>query len=118
MHSGMFEFIAIERIVFGKPAAEALRAEADRLKAQRVFMIVSGTMNRTTDEVKKVRDALDGRCAGVYDRVLSHTPRETVLEIAKEARAAGTDLIVTFGGGSVTDAGKMTQLCLQHNITE
>ena len=118
MHSGMFEFIAIERIVFGKPAAEALRAEADRLKAQRVFMIVSGTMNRTTDEVKKVRDALDGRCAGVFDRVPSHTPRETVLKIAKEARAAGTDLIVTFGGGSVTDAGKMTQLCLQHNITE
>ena len=59
MNSGLFEFIAIERVVYGKPAAQALRAEVDRLKAQRVFMIVSGTMNRTTDEVTKVRDALD-----------------------------------------------------------
>ena len=28
MHSGMFVFTAIERIVFGQPAATALRAEA------------------------------------------------------------------------------------------
>ena len=118
MQSGMFEFTAIERVVYGKPAAEALLAEVERLKAQRVFLIVSGTMNRTTDEVAKVRDALGARVAGVYYRVPPHTPRETVLEITREARAAGTDLLVSFGGGSVTDAGKITQLCLQNNVTE
>src|SRR5262245_42739654 len=81
MHSGMFVFTAIERIVYGQPAAAALRAEAERLQAQRVFLIVSGTMNRTTDEVAKVREALGGRYAGVYDRMPSHTPRDAVLEV-------------------------------------
>ncbi|HTE13707.1 MAG TPA: iron-containing alcohol dehydrogenase, partial [Burkholderiales bacterium] len=118
MHSGLFVFTAIERIVYGQPAAQALRAEVERLKANRVFLIVSGTMNRTTDEVAKVREALGARYAGLYDRVPSHTPRETVLEVAHAARTVDADLIVTFGGGSVTDAGKLTQLCLRHNITE
>jgi len=118
MQSGMFVFTAIERIVYGQPAAQALRVEAERLNAGRVFLIVSGTMNRTTDEVVKVREALRERFAGVYDRVPSHTPRETVIDIAQAARAAGTDLIVTFGGGSVTDAGKMLQLCLRHDVTD
>lgn len=118
MHSGMFVFTAVERIVFGQPAAQALAAEAKRLDAKRAFLIVSGTMNRTTDEVAKVREALGGRYAGLYDRVPSHTPRDTVIEVAREARALDADLIVTFGGGSVTDAGKMVQICLRHNVTQ
>ena len=118
MQSGMFVSTAVERIVFGKPAAQALAAEVDRLKAQRVFLIVSGTMNRTTDEVAKVRAALGTRFAGLYDRMPSHTPRDAVIEASSAARAAGTDLIVTFGGGSVTDAGKIMQICLRHNVTD
>lgn len=118
MYSGMFVFTAIERIVYGQPAAAALRAEAERLQVKRVFLIVSGTMNRNTDEVAKVREALGSRYAGLYDRMPSHTPRDAVLEVAHEARSADADLIVTFGGGSVTDAGKMLQLCLRHNIKE
>lgn len=116
MRPGMFSFPAIERIVYGQPAAHALRAEAERLRANRAFLIVSGTMNRTTDEVAKVRDALGRRYAGLYDRIAPHIPRESVLEAAHEARSVGADLIVTFGGGSVTGAGKMVQLCLRHNI--
>lgn len=118
MYSGAFVFTAVERVVFGQPAAGALCAEVERLQARRVFMIVSGTMNRTTDEVAKVRAALGARFAGLYDKVPSHTPREAVLEAAQAARAGDADLIVTFGGGSVTDAGKLLQICLRHNITE
>jgi maleylacetate reductase len=118
MRPGMIVFPAMERIVYGQPAAQALRAEVERLNAKHVFLLVSGTMNRTTGEVSKVRDELGSRYAGLFDRIPSHTPRNAVLEAAGSARDANADLIVTFGGGSVTDAGKMLQLCLKHNITD
>lgn len=117
MHSGEFAFPALERLIYGKPAAEALAAEVVRMGARRVFLVASGTMNRTTDEVQKVRTALAERFAGIYDRMPPFTPRSAVLEAAKNARDAGADLIVTFGGGSVTEGGKILRLCLQHNIT-
>ncbi|HUA55025.1 MAG TPA: iron-containing alcohol dehydrogenase [Candidatus Sulfotelmatobacter sp.] len=118
MDSGAFTFQAIERIVYGKPAAEALKAEAQRLGATRVFLMVSGTMNRTTDEVAKLRAALGNTYAGLHDHMPPHTPRDAVIEAANQARDAKADLIVTFGGGSLTDAGKVVQLCLRHNVTD
>jgi alcohol dehydrogenase class IV len=87
MRAGTFAFTTLERSVYGQPAAEALTAEAGRLGAQRVFMLVSGTMNRTTDEVARVREALGGRYAGHYDRMPAHTPRDAVLEATEAARA-------------------------------
>jgi len=118
MQTGKFVFPAIERIVYGEPAGAALRAEAERLGASRVFLMVSGTMNRTTDEVEKLRRGLGERHAGTFDAMPPHTPRDAVLEATKQARAVQADLVVTFGGGSLTDAGKMVRLALQHGITD
>src|SRR5271155_2086010 len=117
MLTGRFTFPAIERIVYGKPAAAALKEEAQRLEATRVFLMVSGTMNRETDEVAKLRAALGNRYAGLHDRMAPHTPRDDVIAAANAARAAGADLLVTSGGGSLTDAGKVAQLCLRHDIS-
>ncbi len=118
MREDVFEFPALERLIYGKPAAAALAVEVERIGARKVFLVVSGTMNRTTDEVEKVRSALRDRYAGTYDGIPPFTPRSAVLEAAQLARSAGTDLVVTFGGGSVTEAGKMVRLCLQHDITD
>ena len=115
-HQGTFVFSNLQRMVYGRPAADSARAEADRMDARRVFLMVSRTMNRTTDEVQKMRAALGDRYAGLYDAMPSHTPRDAVIEAANAARAAGADLIVTFGGGSLTDGGKIVRLCLQHGI--
>ena len=118
MRETVFEFPALERLVYGVPAAQALAAEVGRIDAKRVFLIVSGTMNRTTDEVERVRTALGNRYAGSYDGIPPFTPRSAVLEAARLARSAGADLVVTFGGGSVTEAGKVVRLALQHDITD
>ena len=118
MLSGQFGFPAIERIVYGKPAAEALVEETRRLEATRVFLMVSGTMNRETDAVATLRSALGNRFAGLNDHMPPHTPRDAVIAAANQAREAGADLIVTFGGGSLTDAGKVVQLCLRHDVRD
>ncbi|MSO90791.1 MAG: maleylacetate reductase [Acetobacteraceae bacterium] len=107
----------MDKVVFGKPAAEAVAEEVTRLDAQRVFLMVSGTLNRDTDEIDKVRRALGNKCVGTFDKMPPHTPRSAVIAAADQARAAEADLIVTIGGGSITDGAKAVLLCLSNNIT-
>ncbi|HEY1930468.1 MAG TPA: iron-containing alcohol dehydrogenase [Acetobacteraceae bacterium] len=117
LQSGRVEFGKMEDVIFGRPAAEAIAAATQRLGAERAFLMVSGTLNRATDEIEKVRRALGNRCAGVFDRMPPHTPRTAVIEAAAQARAVGADVIVTVGGGSITDGAKAVQLCLANDIT-
>ena len=63
-----------------------------------------------------MRTALGDRYAESFDGMPSHKPRQSVLEAAASARDAKADLVVTFGGGSGTDAGKMVRLALKHDI--
>ena len=56
--SGIHNFPAIDRVVYGKAAADSLKDEAVRLDAKRVFLIVSRTLNTKTDEIEKIRRAL------------------------------------------------------------
>jgi len=116
LQSGRVAFGAMETVVFGRPAAETVAEEARRRDAERVFLMVSGTLNRTTDEVAKVRRALGNRFAGLFDHMPPHTPRHAVIEAAEMAREASADLIVTVGGGSITDGAKAVQLCLANNV--
>jgi len=118
MQPGIFNFAPIDRIVHGTPTAEAMRAEADRLGARRVFLLVSRTLNRETDAIERIRARLGSAHAGSYEGIAPHTPREAVLAAAECARDAGADMIASVGGGSVTDAGKMLRLCLWRGITD
>jgi alcohol dehydrogenase class IV len=114
--SGRVVFSRMDEVVFGKPAAEAVAELARHAGAERVFLMVSGTLNRDTTEIARIRAALGNTCAAVFDRMPPHTPRRAVIEAAGMARAAGADLIVTIGGGSITDAAKAVQLCLANGI--
>src|SRR6266516_6934462 len=106
----------MDEVVFGYPAAEAVVAQMDRLGAARAFLMVSGSLNRNTGEIEKIREALGSRCAAIFDAMPPHTPREAVIAAAEQVRAAGADLIVTVGGGSITDGAKAVQLCLANNV--
>ncbi len=118
MQSGQMVFTEMNRVIFGRPAAEVVVEEADRLGAKRVFILSGGTLNRKTDEVKKVAAALGDRYAGVHDDMPAHSPRDAVVACANAARDAGTDLLITLGGGSVTDGGKAVTICLEHGVTD
>jgi len=116
--SGRVVFTRMEEVHYGKPAAQSLAELVKEHGAERVFLMVSGTLNRETDEVDKVRRALGNKCVGTFDRMPAHTPRAAVIAAAEEARAAKADLIVTLGGGSITDAAKAVQLCLANDIRD
>jgi alcohol dehydrogenase class IV len=100
----------------GRRTAEALAEEAELLGAQRIFLLVSTTLRKNTQEIAEIESALGARLALTYDGIAAHAPRTDVLKAMAAARAAEADLIITVGGGSVTDAGKVIALGLKHNI--
>jgi maleylacetate reductase len=114
--AGQVVFSRMEEVVWGKPAAETVAALAQKRGAERVFLMVSGTLNRTTDEIDKLRRALGNKCVGTFDKMPAHTPRSAVIAATDQARETRADLIVTLGGGSITDGAKAVQLCLANDI--
>jgi maleylacetate reductase len=116
--AGSYQYPTMESVIYGKPAAEALREEAERLNAKRVYLIVSRTLNTKTDEIEKIRKALGDRYAETFDGIPQHTTREVVVKTAKQAREAKADLVVAIGGGSVVDAAKIVLMCMEHEIFE
>jgi maleylacetate reductase len=117
VHKGRVVFGAMDEVVFGRHAAEAIVEQMDRLHATRAFLMVSGTLNRETGEIEKIRKSLGPRCVATFDAMPAHTPREAVIAATNQARAAGADLIVTVGGGSITDGAKAVQICLANDIS-
>jgi alcohol dehydrogenase class IV len=116
--AGIHQYPSMESVIYGKPAAEALREEAERLGAKRVYLIASRTLNTTTDEIEKIRRALGDRHAVTFDGVPQHTTRDVVSQIARQASEAKADLVVAIGGGSVVDAAKIVLMCIEHEIFE
>ena len=54
----------------------------------------------------------------IYESVEIDHPFQDVIEASEVARKSKADLIVTFGGGSITDAAKAVALCLSNNISD
>src|ERR1700748_3861356 len=100
---GRVVFGRMKEVSFGTAASDTIAEQVAHAAANRVFLMVSGTLNRETDEIERVRSALGHRCVGIFDRMPAHTPRSAVIAASDEARAAQADLIVTIGGTSITD---------------
>ena len=115
MLSGIHGHQDIERVVYGKPAGVALRAEAERLGAKKVFITTSKSVAQSAF-LASVIDDLGDLHAGTYAGITAHSPRPCVVEGAAMAREAGADLIVAVGGGSVIDATKTILIALWQNV--
>ena len=53
MQTGRINFTGMERVIFGTPAAEAIAEEAAARGAERVFLLVGGTLNRNPMRSRK-----------------------------------------------------------------
>ncbi len=116
MYQSTIDLTPMQRVYSGRPCADAAVEEAERLGARRVFLVSSNTLRHKTDEVKKLERALGSRLVGIYDSVRPHVPREDVCAAVAAAEPCKPDLLLSFGGGSVTDATKILALCLKHGL--
>jgi maleylacetate reductase len=116
--AGIHNFPAMDRVVYGKAASDAVNDEAVRLDAKRVFLIVSRTLNTKTDEIEKIRHTLAGRHVATFDGIAEHTTRRQAAEVARQANEEGADLIVAVGGGSAIDLAKIVIMAMEHDVRD
>jgi maleylacetate reductase len=117
MHTVTYRYSALERVVFGEPAATAINSELDRTGRTRVFVVTTRSVASSAPFIAIV-EALGKRCAGVYSEVTAHGPLECVISGTAAARSARPDLLLVVGGGSAIDAAKLMLLCLRHDIAK
>lgn len=116
IRASQMTFTQTERVTIGQPAREAIRDQAEKMDARRVFILASHTLRTKTDEIAAIERELGDRHAATFSGIAPHAPRTDVLRAADAARAVRADLIVSIGGGSVTDAAKIVALLLKHNV--
>jgi maleylacetate reductase len=116
MLSGTHRHFLQERVIYGKPAAAAVTEEVTASGARRVFLTTTRSLAGEDGLAGGIARALGERHAGSFAGVSAHSPREAVIAGAAAARAAGADLLVAVGGGSVIDATKVMLLALWHRL--
>ncbi|QIN82551.1 iron-containing alcohol dehydrogenase [Rubrobacter tropicus] len=104
MMGGTHTFLPTERVHFGAGSLRKLEQEARPYG--RAFVVTGRTLDKKTDLVRRVEALLGGRHAGTHVGMGEHTPGSAVELAAGEAEAAGADLLVSVGGGSVIDGTK------------
>jgi alcohol dehydrogenase class IV len=100
------------RLYSGENALENLPAELKRHRARRAFIVCGRTVSRKTALVSRLVTTLNGSCAGVFDELDKDTSLESVLRGTERARAAGADLLVGVGAGSVIQGTRVIAILL------
>jgi len=93
-----------------------LKHVEETFAAERVYVLASGSLCRNTRYVEQLRTALGRRVVGSREGMTPHTLWNEVLEVADDCWRLRADLIVTIGGGSLTDAAKIVTLVSEQGI--
>jgi len=111
-----FRFAGQEDVFFDVKATEMLPKMIEERGYQRVFIVSSRTLNRTTEVVRNLEKCLGSKHIGTTDKVGEHSPVNNVLAAAKQVRDIKADVLIAIGGGSVIDFTRFVQLCLTEEV--
>jgi len=105
------------RLYSGDTALDAIGKEVARLKAKRAFVVCGRTVATQplvagASLADLVGDRLGAAFAGRFERLGKDSPIEDVTAARDAARAAGADLLIAIGGGSVIQATRVVAVLL------
>lgn len=97
-------------ITHGLPYPEACAKHlATTLNKLKPFLVISESLNKTTNVVERLKSALSKdnvRVVGTRIGMRPHTYYSEVLQVMREVKESGADAVVTVGGGSLVDGAK------------
>jgi alcohol dehydrogenase class IV len=112
-YSGDFRAVGYPlRLYSGRDALENLPVEVKRQRAGRAFIVCGRSVARATPLIGRMRTVLGTASAGVFDEMEKEAPLPAVLRARDAARAAGADLLIGVGAGSVIQATRVVAILL------
>lgn len=102
---------------YGLPFEQLAAWHADNtFKATRTYVVVSSTISKTRDW-SALQNALGpDKIAGIRYGIGPHSPYRDIFELTADLKKTQPDLIVTLGGGSITDAVKVARLFAANDV--
>lgn len=109
-----FELPRMDRVIYGRHALRDVSEQAAGQGMRRPLILASNTLATKTDVVDSLADACGA--VEVFHQIPAHVPRDAVLRVAERFRQTRADGIVSVGGGSPIDCGKVTALCISERV--
>ncbi|KAF5269054.1 hypothetical protein FOXYS1_49 [Fusarium oxysporum] len=104
-------------ISYGIPFWSACAHHAKVFNSQRIYIVASRSLSQS-QALKDLKNALGlSSIVGEYNGITQHTPWEQVFGLVRDLRETQADLIITLGGGSVTDGVKLARLLVANHVT-
>ena len=108
------------KVRFGEGVAETLPAVVAELGASKVFLMVDKDIEKFNPAAAKLIDQMNA-ASGISVTLFEKPAGEPTIQMVDDAiaalKAAGSDVVVALGGGSVIDTAKAARLCAQLNTT-
>lgn len=100
-----FNYLPIDRVIYGEGSVERIHEILDSEKLKNP-LILTGKSVSSTESFKKVLDSIHCEFE-LYNQISQHSPMEEIEHAIETYRNARCDCIITIGGGSVIDSGKV-----------
>jgi alcohol dehydrogenase class IV len=108
------------KVRFGEGVAQTLPAVVAELGTSKVFLMVDKDIEKFNPAAKQLIDLMNS-AAGISVTLFEKPAGEPTIQMVDDAiaalEAAGSDVVVALGGGSVIDTAKAARLCAQLNCT-
>ena len=108
------------KVRFGEGVAHTLPAVVAELGTSKVFLMVDKDIEKFNPAAKDLIDSMIA-ASGISVTLFEKPAGEPTIQMVDDAiaalKAAGSDVVVALGGGSVIDTAKAARLCAQLNCT-